>query len=134
MKVVVDTSIWSIALRRRSVATSQATELLSELIRSSQAVLLGVIRQELLSGIRHNEQYHRLKNHLRAFPDAKIEAEDYEEAARFSNLCMTKGVQGSLVDFLICGFAVRRDLSIFTSDPDFDHFSAHIPISLLRTR
>ena len=131
MKVVVDTSIWSLAFRRKTPIPSSHTLLLAEIIKDGRAVLIGVVRQELLSGIRFPEQYDRLRNQLRSFPDQSFEIEDYETAAAYFNTCMMNGVQGSMVDFLICAFATRRNFQIFTSDPDFNHFSQHISLSLI---
>jgi predicted nucleic acid-binding protein len=132
MRVVVDTSVWSLALRRRTPVPSPHTLLLADLIKDGRALLLGFVRQELLSGIRHPEQFNRLLNQLRSFPNSEFEIEDFETAASFFNICMSNGIQGSMIDFLVCAFASRRQYQIFTSDPDFDHYSEIIPISLLR--
>jgi len=92
--------------------------------------MLGPVRQELLSGVRTEEQFETLRDHLRAFPDVSLEAEDYEEAAAFFNRCRAKGLQGSNTDFLICATAVRRGLGILTTDADFAHFARVLPIEL----
>jgi predicted nucleic acid-binding protein len=131
MKVVVDTSVWSVALRRRDSIPSPQTLLLTDLIRDGRALLLGLVRQELLSGIRNVEQLNRLRDQLRSFPNSQFDVEDFQTAASFFNLCMSNGIQGSMVDFLICAFASRREFQIFTSDRDFDRYSGIIPISLL---
>ena len=81
MRVLADTSVWSLALRRsRSAPVSGAAEELARLIRSYQVVIIGPVRQELLSGIRFAQQYERLRERLRAFPDLQIRTEDYELA------------------------------------------------------
>jgi predicted nucleic acid-binding protein len=131
MRVVVDTSVWSLAFRRKAPVQSGEVELLKDLIQDGRVVLLGVVRQELLSGIRHAEQFERLRERLRAFPDPPVEREDHETAATYFNACMAAGVQGSTIDFLICAFAARRGYQIFTTDPDFLHFARHIPVALL---
>jgi predicted nucleic acid-binding protein len=100
------------------------------LILDHQVKIIGPIRQELLSGIRVRSQFDRLRNYLSAFPDTAITTDDYVSAARFFNLCRSKGVQGSNTDFLICAVAVRNKFPIFTTDKDFEHFSAHLPIIL----
>ena len=134
MNVIIDTSVWSLALRRqRSSANPQAREL-AELVREGRATMLGPVRQELLSGVRGEEQFETLRGHLRAFPDVLLEAEDYEEAASFFNRCRAKGIQGSNTDFLICATAVRRRLGILTTDADFTHFARVLPIELHRPR
>ena len=131
MKVLVDTPIWSLALRRRKRADDAATATeLASLVEDGRVVLIGPIRQELLSGIKEEAQFSRLREHLRAFPDADIVAHDYEDAASFYNRCRGKGLQGSNTDFLICAIAVRYDFSIFTTDRDFTHFATVLPIKL----
>lgn len=130
MNIVVDTSVWSLALRRqRSSMATEALEL-SELVREGRVALLGPVRQELLSGVSIAQQYKTLREYLRAFPDVALESEDYEEAAAFFNRCRAKGVQGSNTDFLICAAAARRQFAILTTDSDFTHFAKLLPIQL----
>jgi hypothetical protein len=134
MKVIVDTSIWSLALRRNGADKPQQVQELRILIEDHRVQMMGPIRQELLSGIRHPLQFKRLKQHLDSFPDLPILTDDYVNAARFFNLCRSKGVQGSNTDFLICSVAVRSKFGIFTADKDFDSYAKHLPIVLHRQR
>ncbi len=130
MNVLVDTSVWSLALRRRRPVRSPQLLELVELTREGRVVVLGLIRQELLSGIRDRDQFDRLRMRLRAFPDLTLETADHEEAAIFYNRCRSRGVEGSTVDLLICAVAARRSLPILTTDSDFDAYSSHLPIQL----
>lgn len=123
MKVLVDTSVWSQVLRRGEPENEPRERELRELLREGRVVLMGPIRQELLSGIRVESQYKQLRGKLRAFGDVGLEREDYEEAAQCFNRCRTAGVQGGSVDFLICAVAMRRKLAIFTADTDFKHYA-----------
>jgi hypothetical protein len=123
VKVLVDTSVWSLALRRRSpLRHDPIAEELERLIITYRVVMIGPIRQELLSGIRSDEQYQGLRDRLRAFPDLRLQTEDHELAARFFNECRSRGVQGSNTDFLICAIAARRDNGVFSTDRDFEAF------------
>ena len=130
MRVLVDTSVWSLALRRNQPAESPVVTELIELIREVRCQMIGPVRQELLSGIKSRVQFQKLRNHLRAFPDLEVTTRDYESAADFFNLCRGKGVQGSNTDFLICAVAVRYNIPIFTTDEDFTLFKTHLPITL----
>jgi predicted nucleic acid-binding protein len=130
MNVVIDTSVWSLALRRQKASQAAEALELAELIREGRAAMLGPVRQELLSGVRGEAQYETLREHLRAFPDVSLEAEDYEEAASYFNRCRSKGVQGSNTDFLICAAAARRRFGILTTDADFPRFAKLLPIEL----
>ncbi len=130
MRVLVDTSIWSLALRRSEHAQNPEAAELRRLIAAHVVEIIGPIRQEVLSGVRDQPQFERLATHLDAFMDLPLTAEDYVTAAKFYNLCRAKGIQGSNTDFLICAVAVRHDLSVFTTDGDFPHFAKRLPIVL----
>ena len=130
MKVLVDTCVWSLALRRNEQLNEQCVRELQELIREFRVQMAGPVRQELLSGIKDVAQYSQLRDHLRAFTDLPVTTADYELAAEFFNLNRSKGIQGSNTDFLLCALSVRNDLSIFTTDDDFLLFQQLIPIKL----
>lgn len=130
MKVIVDTCIWSLALRRGSSYRSPIVVELENLIKDFKVQMIGPIRQEILSGIRSQSQFKKLKKRLGSFQDLPILTKDYEKAAEFYNLCMSKGIQGSNTDFLICAVATRNKFSLYTTDKDFQLFSKHIPIKL----
>jgi predicted nucleic acid-binding protein len=134
MKVLVDTSVWSLALRRDSPADGPEVPELIELIREARVQMIGPVRQELLSGIKSRAQFRKLRNYLRPFPDLELTTQDYECAAEFFNLCRTMGVQGSNTDFLICAVAARHKTPFFTTDGDFTLFQKHLPITLHRCR
>ena len=130
MKVIVDTSVWSLALRRGKQETSVHVQELRNLIQDHRVQMIGPIRQEILSGIRNESQFKKLQKHLKSFPDIPILTEDYVTAARFFNLCRSKGIQESNTDFLICAVAFRNKFSIYTTDKDFELFSKHLHIAL----
>ncbi len=135
MKVLVDTSVWSLALRRKSASANEhLVAALTSLVEDGRVAIVGPIRQELLSGIKEAAQYERLRDHLRAFADVETTAGDYEEAAAFFNRCRDKGIQGSNTDFLICAIAARNAFPIFTTDDDFRHFAKLLPIELYTVR
>jgi predicted nucleic acid-binding protein len=133
MKVIVDTCIWSEAFRKtRKQNNTNIINELTELIRDERVILLGSIRQELLSGIKSKNDYNILKYKLRSFENEKLYEEDYEEAAKLFNKCRAKGIQGSNTDFLICAVALRRNYEIFSTDNDFKYFSKYIKIKLYK--
>ena len=134
MKVIVDTSIWSLALRRSKDIENKYVDELEELIKEVRAQLVGPVRQELLSGIKSEKQYKTLKKHLRAFNDLNIESVDYELAAQYFNIARLNGIQGSNTDFLLCALSTRHRMPIFTTDNDFVNFQSVIPIELHKIR
>lgn len=121
MKLLVDTSVWSLALRRQKAAPLSAEEerlkkLLPEALNDGRVVMIGPIRQELLSGIRDQAQFDKLKSHLEAFRDEALETSDYEEAARMSNVCRSNGLECGPLDILVCAVSARRGWQVLTSD------------------
>jgi predicted nucleic acid-binding protein len=134
VNVLVDTSVWSLALRRAKRLNDATPLELSELIREGRVVMLGPIRQELLSGIKVKSQFDLLRGHLRSFPDLELESADYEDAALAFNRCREKGIQGSNTDFLLCAVAQRRGFAIYTADEDFRHYAKVLKLVLHEVR
>ena len=134
MNTLIDTSVLSLALRRKpldlsAVERSVVAEL-AEVIREGRGRIIGPVRQELLSGIKDPAQYEKLRHTLRAFPDEAISTSDYESAAEVGNDCRAKGIVVSTVDILICAIALARGWSIFTTDPDFENYARVLSIRL----
>ena len=130
MKVLVDTCVWSHALRHKN-PDLELIQKLSDLIEDGRAVLIGPIKQELLSGIAHQKQFDKLKDILSAFELIPLQNFHFEQAATFCNQCRTNGIQGSSFDFLICAVAHCENISILTVDNDFKHYSTQIAIDLI---
>ncbi|MGA2021222.1 MAG: PIN domain-containing protein [Candidatus Sulfotelmatobacter sp.] len=134
MLVLVDTPIWSLALRRTVKDLNSREQIqtaaLRELIRSGRAQLVGPVRQELLSGVRQQKTFEGLREYLRAFDEPILEVADYEDAAQINNRCRSRGIAGSAIDFLICAIAARRNWEIFTADQDFARYAKAFPLKL----
>jgi predicted nucleic acid-binding protein len=134
MNVLVDTSVWSLALRRKPRDLNSRERLLvtelTELISDGRAGIIGIIRQELLTGIKTTAQFEELRSTLRAFRDEPIDTDDYEAAAKAGNACRAKGVAVSVVDMLICAVASRRGMAILTTDPDFINYARCLTLKL----
>jgi predicted nucleic acid-binding protein len=135
MKVLVDTSVWSLALRRPKNATlspeqQSVVTALADLMRDGRAVMIGAIRQELLSGIKSQAGFEALKSTLTAFEDVPLTMQDYEKAAEVFNACRANGVQGSSTDFLICAVSINHQLPIFSVDNDFLNYQKYLHMLL----
>ena len=135
MKVLVDTSVWSLTLRRpvakRSADENRTAERLTELVEDGRAAIIGPIRQEVLTGIRAAEAYRKLRSTLRAFEDEPLETDDFELAAEFANTCLAAGIAPAAVDLLICAVARRRAWMICSTDRDFTRYAGLLGLSLL---
>ncbi|NJL71780.1 MAG: PIN domain-containing protein [Candidatus Competibacteraceae bacterium] len=134
MSLLVDTSVWSLSLRRKSLRDEDTAVIqrLAKAIRDLDVVMIGPIRQEILSGIKDKGRFEELRTRLGIFTDEQIATTDYELAAEFYNTSRQHGIQGSHIDFLICAVAVNHRLKIFTLDADFGHYQRHLPIEIER--
>ena len=135
MRILVDTSIWSLALRRSGALAEEDRSLVDELhglIDDVRVAMIGPIRQELLSGIPSQTQFEALREKLQAFEDLPLVRDDYERAAGFYNTCRSSGVQGSQTDLLICAVGAGMGIPIFASDKEFVLYAKHLPIALHR--
>jgi predicted nucleic acid-binding protein len=130
LKVLVDTPIWSYALCSHNKDYQSKIDTLTSLIQDQRAIIIGPIRQEILSGDSDPHKYLTLREKLSYFKNTPILDGDYELAAEFSSKCRKKEVQGSHIDFLIFAVANRIDIPIFTNDQDFEHYQKIISIKL----
>ena len=130
MRVLVDTCVWSAVLRYRN-PDAELTSRLKELINAGRVCLIGPIRQEILSGVPDHRQFNKLKDILSAFEDIVLKKEHFEKAAEFSNICRSRGIQGSTTDFLICAAASLENLIIFTTDNDFENYRKHLSLNII---
>ncbi len=129
MKVLVDTCIWSYVLRHNK-PNADLSDTLKDLIKDGRVVMIGPIRQELLSGISEPSQFKKLKEKLSSFEDIPLLSEYFIKAAEFSNICRKKGIQGSTTDFLICAISNIQKLQMYTDDKDFTNYKKYLPIHL----
>jgi hypothetical protein len=130
VKALVDTSVWSNVFRRNIITLKDIEKKLTALILNNDALIIGPIRQEVLSGYSDPKKFKTLRDKLEAFPNLEIEDEDYITAADFSNQCRKKGIQGGHTDFLICAVAHRNQIPIFSTDPDFPRYAKIVGIHL----
>jgi predicted nucleic acid-binding protein len=134
--VLVDTSVWSLALQRKQADLSPGEQglktALQELVQDGRAQIVGPVRQELLSGIRAEDSFRKVRDALRAFDEPQLRIQDYEEAARIKNICRARGIAGSAIDFLICAISQLRNWEVFTTDRDFIRYSKVLPLRLYR--
>ena len=130
MKVLVDTCVWSLALKGNDPRNAMIVKELETLIDENRVLIIGPIRQEILSAYKDSNKFEKIKNHLAFFQNATIIDEDYIIGAKFHNICRGKGIQGSHIDFLICAISIRLKSKIFTLDNDFLHYNKYLPIDI----
>lgn len=137
MITLVDTSVWSLALRRSAdelSTTQQASiKIWSGLITSQQAYLIGIIRQEILSGIKSAKTFQSVRQYLNDMPHLATTLAEYDQAAEYFNFCSARGVAATAIDMLICATAVRNRIPVFSVDGDFRRYQKLLPFHLIGT-
>ncbi len=132
MRILVDTSIWSLALRRPAGVVNPEAVFLRTIIEQGEDIyLLGIILQEVLQGIRNLKDFLALSNYFKAFPLIDLTREDYVRAAQLKNDLIKKGKQGSTIEVLIASAAISHDLHLFTADKHFTHIAENSELKLL---
>lgn len=121
MSLLVDTCVWSLALRRRkgttlSVEQQRMIAGLQRAIGENRAFIVGIVRQEVLSGVRDKSLFLKIQQLLAPFPDQDVIPTDYVEAARLYNVCLDRGVQCGSTDILLAAVAARRNFTVLTYD------------------
>ena len=131
-RILVDTSVWSLALRKKEKTDQEIRVInqLSKIINNLDMIIIGPIRQEILSGITDKKKYEELREKISIFEDFQLHTYDYELAAELFNECRKHGIQGSHIDYLICAVAINNDMSILTLDNDFQLYKKHMKLKI----
>lgn len=129
MTFLVDTSVWSLALRRDSASTAPEVSMLhAALLGSDQVVTTGLILQELLQGFSGPKAKAPLIQAFASLAFLEPERADYIEAAELRNLCRRHGVQVGTIDALIAQLCIRHDLVLLSTDNDFRLIAKHVKL------
>lgn len=129
MNLFVDTSVWSLALRRDSTERAAEAVLLSEALDHGGAVFTtGLVLQELLQGFTGPKARDRLVQRFSALPFLMPDRTDHIEAAAIRNTCRRKGVQVGTVDALLARLCIHHELMMLTADRDFTRVARYTPL------
>lgn len=131
MSLLVDTSVWSLALRRDRTQEAPEVEALRQaLLGTDQVFTTGLILQELLQGFAGPKDTTRLIDRLSALACLQPGKPDHIEAAEIRNACRRRGVQIGTIDALLIQLCRRHDLTLLTTDHDFLAASQHVDFHL----
>lgn len=123
IRLLIDTSVWSEALRRKEKTLNSSETLVRRIIENNdEIVIIGIVLQEILSGITNVKLFSEIEAILNDFSYIDITKEDYIYAAELRNKCKQKGIIAGSFDFLIASVAIRNKLTLVTYDKDFRRF------------
>lgn len=135
MNIVVDTSVWSLVLRRPRVneLDPHVATFRSHVEHGTGIHLVGNILQELLDGVKGSLGFERLVKAMEPFPILSAKRSAYILASKLRNDCRAKGVQASPGDFIIAATCIENGYPLLTSDGDFSGIAKHSELTLLET-
>lgn len=124
MTLFVDTSVWSLALRRDVPPDVPEVGALLQAVASEAAVVsTGLVLQELLQGFAGPKQAEMLIERFRSLPFVSPDRADHIAAAQLRNACRQRGVQVGTIDALLAQLCIRHDLTLLSTDGDFRDIS-----------
>lgn len=131
MTLLVDTSVWSLALRRDAdLDVSAVAGLRTALAGGDAVVTTGLVLQELLQGFHGPKARREIISRFAALPLVVPDREDHVAAAEVRNSCRRAGVQLGTIDALLAQLCIRHDLRLLTTDRDFELAARHCPLRL----
>lgn len=126
MNLFVDTSAWSLALRRDTTPESPVVERLRSGLDTGETVLTtGLVLQELLQGFHGARARAAIIERFAALPLITPDRDDHVAAADLRTHCRRHGVQAATIDALLAAVCIRHDLTMLTADRDFQHIARH---------
>jgi predicted nucleic acid-binding protein len=129
VSLLVDTSVWSLALRRdRPADVPEVSRLGVAIDRSESLLTTGLILQELLQGFAGATAQQQITDRFAAFPLIVPDRRDHIDAAELRNTCRRGGVQVGTIDALLAQLCLRHDLTLLTTDRDFHHIARVVPL------
>jgi predicted nucleic acid-binding protein len=133
LSLFVDTSVWSLALRRDAPPESAEVKALAHALENGEPILTtGLVLQELLQGFSGPKDRKAILDRFAALPLLVPDRQDHVDAAALRNDCRRRGVQVGTIDALLARICLRHNLAMLTTDQDF-HRVARISGLKLRT-
>lgn len=126
MTLLIDTSVWSLALRHDAEATEPEVHHLKDALLGAEVVVTtGLVLQELLQGFSDPKAQAQIIERFAALPLLQPDRDDHISAAALRNACRKAGVQMGTIDALLAQLCVRHELTLLTTDKDFTHAAKH---------
>ena len=133
MMLLVDTSVWSLALRRDVVGPQPEVRHLEQALLGAQAVVTtGLVLQELLQGFSGPKARAQIIDRFASLPLVQPDRQDHVDAAALRTTCRRAGVQIGTIDALLAQLCIRHQLTLLTTDQDFTHAARHCRLRIWR--
>jgi predicted nucleic acid-binding protein len=130
VNIFVDTSVWSLALRRDETSDQLTVSRLRDALDGGDGVFTtGLVLQELLQGFRGPKARDDIVDHFASLPLLIPDRTDHIAAAELRNACRQNGIQVGTIDVLLAQLCVRHDLVMLSTDQDFTLMAPHVGLT-----
>jgi predicted nucleic acid-binding protein len=131
LSLFVDTSVWSLALRRNSPSAVAEVQALTRAIEAGETIVTtGLVLQEILQGFLGPKASAEILDRFSAVPLLVPDRDDHIQAADLRNRCRRAGIQIGTIDALLAELCIRHDLTMLSTDNDFKHVASRCPLKL----
>jgi hypothetical protein len=131
MTLLVDTSVWSLALRRDGPSAEAEVQALKDALSGDEVIVTtGLVLQELLQGFSGPKAHSQVVQHFSALPLIQPDRDDHIAAASIRNTCRRGGIQIGTIDAVLVQLCIRHELTLLTTDKDFIHAARHCPLQV----
>ena len=131
MSLFVDTSVWSLALRRDAPhAARHVRELVRALEAGEEILTTGLVLQELLQGFSGPKDRDLIVERFAALPLLLPDRQDHVDAAELRNRCRRRGLQAGTIDVLLAQLCIRHGVTMLSTDKDLEGIARHSPLKL----
>jgi predicted nucleic acid-binding protein len=135
LSVLVDTSVWSLALRRNPPSSAEEVQALIRMIERGETIITtGLVLQELLQGFSGPRARELILDRFSAVPLLIPHRDDHIEAAELRNRCRRAGIQIGTIDALLAQLCIHHDLHMLSTDNDFHRIAGQCQLKLWRER
>lgn len=129
MSLFVDTSVWSLALRRDRPADVPEVGALERALAGGELVMTtGLVYQELLQGFHGPRDQEAIVARFGALPFLSPDRHDHFESAQLRNRARRRGLQVGTIDAILAQLCIRYELRLLTTDSDFARIAEHEPL------
>ncbi len=130
LSIFVDTSVWSLALRRDAPPDLPEVHQLRRSLDAGDVHCTGLVLQELLQGFAKPKAHSQIITHFSALPLLVPDRGDHINAAELRNRCRRNGVQTGTIDALLAQLCIRYELTMLTTDNDFHNMASLVSLSV----
>lgn len=125
-RVLIDTSAWIFALRKAFLP--EIKDRVDLLLKEDRVLTTGIVKLELLSGTRTENEYHRLKNRLSSLGNIETDTSLWNTACNLGFRLRRGGITIPHTDILISACALSAGCTLLHADRHFDLAASHLEL------